>query len=51
MRSTAKALKDFGVRIVAPCHCTGFAATGLFQAELGAAVVALRAGSKLRLSE
>jgi 7,8-dihydropterin-6-yl-methyl-4-(beta-D-ribofuranosyl)aminobenzene 5'-phosphate synthase len=51
MRSTAKALKDFGVCIVAPCHCTGFAATGLFQAELGAAVVALRAGSKLRLSE
>jgi 7,8-dihydropterin-6-yl-methyl-4-(beta-D-ribofuranosyl)aminobenzene 5'-phosphate synthase len=50
MRSTAKALRDFGVRMVAPCHCTGFAATGFFQAELGAAVVALRAGSKLRVS-
>lgn len=51
IRATAQALRDFQVRTVAPCHCTGFAATGLFQAELGAAVVALRAGSKLRLSE
>jgi 7,8-dihydropterin-6-yl-methyl-4-(beta-D-ribofuranosyl)aminobenzene 5'-phosphate synthase len=49
--ATARALRDFAIRIIAPCHCTGFAATGLFQAELGAAVVELRAGSKLRLSE
>jgi 7,8-dihydropterin-6-yl-methyl-4-(beta-D-ribofuranosyl)aminobenzene 5'-phosphate synthase len=51
IRATAKALQDFGVRIVAPCHCTGFAATGLLQAELGAAAVALHTGSKLRLSD
>jgi 7,8-dihydropterin-6-yl-methyl-4-(beta-D-ribofuranosyl)aminobenzene 5'-phosphate synthase len=49
--ATTQAFRDFQVRVIAPCHCTGFAATGLFQAELGAAVVELRAGSKLRLSE
>jgi 7,8-dihydropterin-6-yl-methyl-4-(beta-D-ribofuranosyl)aminobenzene 5'-phosphate synthase len=51
MRATAQAFRDFEIRVIAPCHCTGFAATGLFQAELGAAVVELRAGSKLRLSD
>ncbi|MGZ4813576.1 MAG: MBL fold metallo-hydrolase [Terriglobales bacterium] len=49
MRATAQAMRDFKIRMVAPCHCTGFAATGLFQSELGTSVVALRAGSKLRL--
>ena len=48
--ATAKALKEFGVQIVAPCHCTGFAATGILQRELGTAVVALRTGSKLPFS-
>ena len=50
MLATAKELQEFGVQIVAPCHCTGFAATGLLQRELGPAVVSLRVGSKLRLS-
>jgi 7,8-dihydropterin-6-yl-methyl-4-(beta-D-ribofuranosyl)aminobenzene 5'-phosphate synthase len=49
--ATAQAFRDFEVRVIAPCHCTGFAATGFLQAELGASVVELRAGSKLRLSE
>jgi 7,8-dihydropterin-6-yl-methyl-4-(beta-D-ribofuranosyl)aminobenzene 5'-phosphate synthase len=51
LRATTQAFKDFEVRPITPCHCTGFAAAGLSQAELGPAVIELRAGSNLRLPE
>jgi 7,8-dihydropterin-6-yl-methyl-4-(beta-D-ribofuranosyl)aminobenzene 5'-phosphate synthase len=51
IRATAEAFRERGVVTLGPCHCTGFAATGFFQKELGAGVVALRAGTTVRIAE
>ena len=51
IRATTENLRDFGAELIAPCHCTGFDATGDLQHEFGSSVVALRAGLTIRLSE
>jgi 7,8-dihydropterin-6-yl-methyl-4-(beta-D-ribofuranosyl)aminobenzene 5'-phosphate synthase len=48
--ATARAFRERDLRLLVPCHCTGFAATGIFQRELGAKVAALRAGTRLIIS-
>jgi 7,8-dihydropterin-6-yl-methyl-4-(beta-D-ribofuranosyl)aminobenzene 5'-phosphate synthase len=42
--ATLERLQDFGVELIAPCHCTGFAATGCLQQRFADRVVALQAG-------
>jgi 7,8-dihydropterin-6-yl-methyl-4-(beta-D-ribofuranosyl)aminobenzene 5'-phosphate synthase len=42
--ATTEHLREFGVELIAPCHCTGFEATGSLQNQFGSRVVALRAG-------
>jgi len=51
IRATTENLREFEVELIAPCHCTGFDATGALQQEFGSHVVALRAGLQLRISE
>jgi 7,8-dihydropterin-6-yl-methyl-4-(beta-D-ribofuranosyl)aminobenzene 5'-phosphate synthase len=51
LRATVDGFQDFGVKIVVPCHCTGFHATGLFQSRYGADALPLRAGLKVKLAE
>jgi 7,8-dihydropterin-6-yl-methyl-4-(beta-D-ribofuranosyl)aminobenzene 5'-phosphate synthase len=50
IKATAENLGVFGVELVAPCHCTGFEATGSLQNQFGSAVMALRAGLSVRVS-
>jgi 7,8-dihydropterin-6-yl-methyl-4-(beta-D-ribofuranosyl)aminobenzene 5'-phosphate synthase len=47
--ATIENLRAFDVELIAPCHCTGFEATGALQREFGNRVVALRAGLSLRI--
>jgi 7,8-dihydropterin-6-yl-methyl-4-(beta-D-ribofuranosyl)aminobenzene 5'-phosphate synthase len=47
--ATVRSLHDFGVELIAPCHCTGFEATGALQNEFGSRVIALRAGLTVRV--
>ncbi len=51
IQATTENLRDFGAELIAPCHCTGFEATGVLQREFGSKVVALRAGLTLRIAE
>ncbi len=51
IKATVEDLRPFCVELVAPCHCTGFEATGALQHEFGTQVVALRAGTSVRVSE
>jgi 7,8-dihydropterin-6-yl-methyl-4-(beta-D-ribofuranosyl)aminobenzene 5'-phosphate synthase len=51
IRATTENLHDFGAELIAPCHCTGFDATGALQHEFGNSVVALRAGLTIRVAE
>jgi 7,8-dihydropterin-6-yl-methyl-4-(beta-D-ribofuranosyl)aminobenzene 5'-phosphate synthase len=51
IQATIESLRAFGVERIAPCHCTGFEATGALQREFGDRVVALRAGLTISLSE
>ncbi|MGB9254218.1 MAG: MBL fold metallo-hydrolase [Candidatus Korobacteraceae bacterium] len=51
IQATTENLRDFGAELIAPCHCTGFDATGALQHEFGSSVVALRAGLTVRISE
>jgi metal-dependent hydrolase (beta-lactamase superfamily II) len=44
-------LRAFAIELIAPCHCTGFEATGALQNQFGSRVVALRAGLTVRVSE
>ncbi len=50
IKATTENLRAFGVELIAPCHCTGFEATGSLQSQFGSAVVALRAGLSVRVS-
>jgi 7,8-dihydropterin-6-yl-methyl-4-(beta-D-ribofuranosyl)aminobenzene 5'-phosphate synthase len=50
IKATTENLRAFGVELIAPCHCTGFEATGALQNQFGSAVVALRAGLSVRVS-
>jgi 7,8-dihydropterin-6-yl-methyl-4-(beta-D-ribofuranosyl)aminobenzene 5'-phosphate synthase len=43
IKATIENLQAFGVELIAPCHCTGFQATGALQSQFGSRVVALRA--------
>ncbi len=49
--ATVESLRTFGVEQIAPCHCTGFEATGALQSQFGPQVVALRAGLTVRVSQ
>jgi 7,8-dihydropterin-6-yl-methyl-4-(beta-D-ribofuranosyl)aminobenzene 5'-phosphate synthase len=49
--ATIEDLRKFGVELIAPCHCTGFAATAALQNQFGRRVVALRAGLSVRIPE
>ena len=49
IQATIENLRAFGVELIAPCHCTGFEATGALQNQFGSAVVALRAGLSVRV--
>jgi 7,8-dihydropterin-6-yl-methyl-4-(beta-D-ribofuranosyl)aminobenzene 5'-phosphate synthase len=49
--ATIEDLSAFGIELIAPCHCTGFEATGALQSKFGHRVVALRAGLTVRISE
>jgi 7,8-dihydropterin-6-yl-methyl-4-(beta-D-ribofuranosyl)aminobenzene 5'-phosphate synthase len=51
IRATTENLRNFGVKLIAPCHCTGFDATGALQQQFGSSVVALRAGLTVRIAE
>ncbi len=51
IKATTENLRAFDVELIAPCHCTGFEATGAFLAQFGNRVVALRAGLTLQVSE
>ncbi len=51
IRATTESLRNFEIELIAPCHCTGFDATGALQQEFGRTVVALRAGLTLRIAE
>jgi 7,8-dihydropterin-6-yl-methyl-4-(beta-D-ribofuranosyl)aminobenzene 5'-phosphate synthase len=51
IKATTENLRAFGVELIAPCHCTGFEATGALQNQFGSRVVALRAGLTIRVSE
>ncbi len=51
IKATTENLRSFGVELIAPCHCTGFDATGALQQQFGSRVVALRAGLTVRVSE
>ncbi len=50
IKATTENLREFGVELIAPCHCTGFEATAAFLAQFGSRVIALRAGTTLRVS-
>ncbi len=49
INATVENLRAFNVERIAPCHCTGFEATGALQRELGGRVVSLRAGLSLQI--
>ena len=49
INATVENLRAFDVERIAPCHCTGFEATGALQRELGGRVVPLRAGLSLQI--
>jgi 7,8-dihydropterin-6-yl-methyl-4-(beta-D-ribofuranosyl)aminobenzene 5'-phosphate synthase len=49
INATVENLRTFDVERIAPCHCTGFGATGALQRELGGRVVSLRAGLSLQI--
>lgn len=51
IQATTENLRDFGAELIAPCHCTGFDATGALQQQFGSSVVALRAGLTVRIAE
>lgn len=51
IRATTENLRNFDVALIAPCHCTGFDATGALQRDFGSNVVALRAGLTIRIAE
>jgi len=51
IQATTEHLRDFGAQLIAPCHCTGFDATGTLQREFGTNVAALRAGLTVRIAE
>jgi len=51
IKATTQCLRAFEVSLIAPCHCTGFEATGALQQEFGTQVVALRAGLTVRVSK
>ncbi len=48
--TTTDKLRNFEAKVIAPCHCTGFEATGALQRQFGGSVVALEAGLTLQLS-
>ena len=50
LQATVSCLRDFGVKLIAPCHCTGFEAIEHFRKELGDAVVPFRAGMRIHIS-
>lgn len=50
IKATTENLHAFGVELIAPCHCTGFEATGALQNQFGSRVVALRAGLTVSIS-
>jgi len=49
--ATTRNLRAFGVELIAPCHCTGFEATGALQNQFGSRVVSLRAGLSVQISQ
>ncbi|PSH03419.1 MAG: MBL fold metallo-hydrolase [Acidobacteria bacterium] len=51
IKTTAEKLRDFGVELIAPCHCTGFEATGLLHKYFDGRVVALQAGLTTKICE
>jgi len=51
IQATTENLRNFEVQMLAPCHCTGFHATGALQHDFGSHVVALRAGLTVRICE
>jgi 7,8-dihydropterin-6-yl-methyl-4-(beta-D-ribofuranosyl)aminobenzene 5'-phosphate synthase len=51
IEATIQCLCEFGVELIAPCHCTGFEATALLHHEFGNRVVPLRAGLAVRAFE
>ncbi|MGC9158151.1 MAG: MBL fold metallo-hydrolase [Terracidiphilus sp.] len=50
LEATLACLRNFGVELIAPCHCTGFEAIAFFRKELGAAVRPFPAGMRLHVS-
>lgn len=50
IKATTENLQAFGAELIAPCHCTGFEATGALQNQFGRRVVALRAGLTVSIS-
>ena len=51
IEATTEKLHAFGVELIAPCHCTGFEATGSLQNQFGSRVVALRARLTVQVPE
>ena len=51
IKATTEDLRAFGVELIAPCHCTGFAATGSLQIQFGRRVAELRAGLTVWVSK
>jgi 7,8-dihydropterin-6-yl-methyl-4-(beta-D-ribofuranosyl)aminobenzene 5'-phosphate synthase len=51
IKTTTEHLKEFGIEVFAPCHCTGFEATGALQNQFGSRVLALRAGRTISVSD
>jgi 7,8-dihydropterin-6-yl-methyl-4-(beta-D-ribofuranosyl)aminobenzene 5'-phosphate synthase len=49
LHKTVRALKRYGVEILAPCHCTGTAAMVRFQGVFSSEIVRLDAGATLNL--
>ncbi len=50
IKATIENLREFGIEHIAPCHCTGFEATGALQSSFGSRVMALRAGLSVQVS-
>ena len=49
INATVENLRAFDVECIAPCHCTGFEATGALQRDLVNRVVSLRAGLSVQI--
>ena len=50
IEATAAALVEFGVRAIAPCHCTGFEATSYFRHRFGERCIQCSVGFEYRIA-